>query len=133
MDHYGINDKNDMAALALALAREHVPGFEIVAHTKSTRGRKRVWNPDRLHALLESVREVRTQHKLNDRQALQFLANNQDYRLTWGCPPNRTGKGWIETLESRLQDAKRLEKHFQEVDDSLEAARAAVIKKFRKK
>jgi hypothetical protein len=40
MDHYGISDKENMAALALALASEHVPGFKIVTPKKSNKGRK---------------------------------------------------------------------------------------------
>src|SRR6266404_6888109 len=61
MDHYGIDDKEDMAALALALAFEHVPGFEIVVPKKSNKGRKREWDGSRLENLLETVDSIKKQ------------------------------------------------------------------------
>jgi hypothetical protein len=115
MDHYGIDDKEDMKTLALALASEHVPGFKIVTPRKANRGRKREWDGSRLENLFETVETIKREHRFSDRQALKFMVNNERHAVTWGPPSNHKGsrQQWIETLESRLQDAKRVRKDAQ--------------------
>src|SRR6266536_2135132 len=112
--HYHIKDKNDFAALAWALAYEHVPGFKVLEPRRTEhRGRKRKWDGDRYEQLLETVQSIREQHKsasFGDRRALAFMVKDEGYGATWGPPPNHRGtkQQWIETLESRLQDAKSI-------------------------
>jgi hypothetical protein len=108
MKHYRIVDEN-LAVLAWALASQHVPGFKILPETKIKKGRKRKWDGPRLENLLHTVHSVKEQHRFTDRQALAFIVNNHQHAATWGLPSNHKGskQAWIETLESRLQDAKR--------------------------
>jgi len=121
MDHYGISDKADFFSLALALAIDHVPGFGIdptplrreqisdgvalVVQDNRT-GRKLEWPPKRLDSLLSAVEDAKRKHGLStDREAITVVARNRE----WGRPANHKGSDeqWLETLESRLQDAKR--------------------------
>jgi hypothetical protein len=132
-DHYSIPDKPDMGALARALAVEHVPGFRIqFPEGKSGRGRKRKWLPDRLEELYQTVESIKLQHRLTDKRALKFIVNNPEHAPTWGVPTGHKGskEQWIETLESRLQDAKRLQKLYDQAERDLGAAAEYV--KFRK-
>jgi hypothetical protein len=130
MEYYGIRDQNDMPSLALALASAHVPGFKVipervpmpklnvvqptdgimlVPETQTKKGRKRQWDGPRLTGLFEIVSLVKSRHNLSDKQALKFIVNNPQHASIWGPAPGHKGskQQWIETLESRLQDAKR--------------------------
>jgi hypothetical protein len=132
-DHYAIADKEDKAALAWALASAHVPGFKVqFPETKSKRGRKRKWSPDRLEQLYQAVQSIRQLHSFNDRQALTFMVNNRQHAETWGMPTGHKGskQQWIETLEARLQDAKTLRKLHDQAERDFQAFIASV--KFRK-
>jgi len=121
MDHYGISDKADFFSLALALAIDHVPGFGIdptplrleqisdgvalVVQDNKT-GRRLEWPPERLDSLLSAVEDAKRKHGLStDREAIAVVAR----KGKWGRPANHKGnhEQWLETLESRLQDAKR--------------------------
>jgi hypothetical protein len=121
MDHYGISDKADFLSLALALAIDHVPGFGIdptplrleqisngvalVVQDNRT-GRRPEWPPEQLDSLLSAVEDAKRKHGLlTDRKAIEVVARNPKWRL----PANHKGnhEQWLETLESRLQDAKR--------------------------
>ena len=121
MDHYGISDKADFFSLALALAIDHVPGFGIdptplrqeqisdgvalVVQDNRT-GRRLEWPPERLDSLLSAVEDAKRKHGLStDREAIAVVAR----KGKWGRPANHKGhhEQWLETLESRLQDAKR--------------------------
>jgi hypothetical protein len=120
MEHYEIADKDDFFGLALALAKDHVPGFRVVRNAplrlrhgnwgaviRSNVGRRLTWTPDRLNRLLDAVEETKKKNSLStDREALEVVALNRD----WSRPANHRSdlKQWLETLESRLQDAKRL-------------------------
>jgi hypothetical protein len=131
-DHYGIVDKTDMRALAFALAVEHVPGFKVLdPEAKPKRGRKLKWHPDRLEELYRTVESIKMLHRFTDKQALKFLVNNQEYTAIWGVPTGQSGseQQWIETLETRLQEAKRLQKRYEELEDQLKSI--AVSAKFR--
>jgi hypothetical protein len=121
MDHFGITDKTDFRSLALALAIEHVPGFRIdptplrleqiddqgllLVVQDNNRGRPTKWSLKRLHNLLSAVEETKKKYSLpTDREALEKLAQHGE----WSRPANHRGspKQWLETLESRLQQAK---------------------------
>ena len=123
MRHYNIEDESDYLSLAIALAKVHVPGFArvsipmqlehgdggriIKSRTKNT-GRPTIWTEQRLSHLLTSVARYKAQHRISkNREALTSLAT----RGEWSSPAGYGGDltSWIETLESRLQDAKKLE------------------------
>ncbi len=118
MRHFKITD-GDMGSLAWALAIEHVPGFKIVPENKAKRGRKKKWDGEKLQALFDAVQTVKTKHNFTDRQALKFIATNSEFKDTWGAPASHPGsfEQWIETLESRLQDAKGYIKHLEALQE----------------
>jgi hypothetical protein len=128
--HFEIADEDDAAALALALATEHVPGFKIVQEGKPKKGRKKYWDGEKLMALHSAVQQVRHHHNFNDRLALKFISNNSQWSKNWGPPPGYKGskKQWIETLESRLQDAKRYVRYIDSLPALLKDIRAGVIR-----
>jgi hypothetical protein len=133
MKYFEIKGTSNMTALAWALACAHVPGFQIVEARGSKRGRKKEWHGGKLQKLYDDVRAVKTRHGYNDRQALKFLSNNAEFAPAWG-PPEGYGNSrkWIETLESRLQDAKRYVARIESLEVELEAIRRRHSKKFRK-
>jgi hypothetical protein len=121
MDHYRVADKADFFNLALALAIEFVPGFRIdptplrlqqisdgvtlIVQDNRT-GRRVEWSLERLDSLLNAVEDAKRKYDLStDRDAIKVVARNRK----WGQPANHKGdlEKWLETLESRLQDAKR--------------------------
>jgi hypothetical protein len=122
-EHYGIEDKSDYLSLSLALAFDHVPGFAVqgIPHKLSqgdygavvllTRtGRPREWTDERFSELLTSVEEIKQKKNLKtEREALRLLSR----RAPWKPPASHRGdtEQWIETLESRLQDAKHRRKN----------------------
>jgi hypothetical protein len=117
-EHYDV-PQNDFRALALALARDLIPGFRFrdplrfgncgpQHEEKEKDGRPIAWGPDRLHELLTQVDSIKKGNSLTDREALTRLARKKK----WEPPTNHRGGSdkWLETLESRLQDAKRQNK-----------------------
>jgi hypothetical protein len=121
MKHYLIPDPHDWFSLALALAVDHVPGFQIentlgveqidrgislVEHVgRKKTGRPKTWSVDRLDELLNDVEKTKKQFGLmQDREALSRIARLRK----WAPPANHRGerRQWIKTLESRLQEAK---------------------------
>jgi hypothetical protein len=135
MKHYGIANARDTAALAWALATEHVPGFKVVSETKTKRGRKKQWDGPKLQALYNAVHTVKKAHNYNDRQAIKFIAANNKYAGKWGPPKTYKGskQQWVETLESRLQDAKHYVAYLDSLPKTLSELRLTFDrKKFRK-
>ncbi len=135
MKHYGLDDETNMTALAWALAFEHVPGFKILPETKKRGGRKKEWDGLKLQALYDAVHSVKQQHGFRDRTALEFMLNNPQYAKAWKAPPNHKGsnKQWLETLESRLHDAKHYVGFIDSLPRLIESLRVDVPrKKFRK-
>jgi hypothetical protein len=135
MKRFKIADEGDAASLAWALAFEHVPGFKIVPERKAKRGRKKDWHGGKLRALHDAVQSVKQRHKFNDRQALKFISNNSQWSEIWGPPSGYKGssKQWIETLESRLQDAKRYITYIESLPETLEKMHTGLLReKFRK-
>jgi hypothetical protein len=117
MEHYKIPNEDDYFSLALALAKDWVPGFQVttvrvklrhgtwgavIRDTKPTK-----WPPERRLKLLNAVAETKQKYALSkDRDALKILMRKKE----WSRPCNRDEQKWLETLESRLQDAKREER-----------------------
>jgi hypothetical protein len=131
-DHYGIVDKEDIAALGWALAFEHVPGFKVrFPEARSNRGRKRKWLPERLEELDETVQQLKQRFNFTDRKALTFMVYNLEHSVTWGIPSGHKGskQQWIETLESRLQEAKHLRTHAEQAKRELQTIASSM--KFR--
>jgi DNA mismatch repair ATPase MutL len=137
-EHYEVS-QNDFRALALAIARDFIPGFrftdplttakvQALPHNKQEErdldrlnrllaeaaqnktGRPTKWHPDRLEELLAEVDAIKKETGVTDREALSRAAQKKK----WGPPANHRGdrSAWIETLESRLQDAKRQRKMY---------------------
>ena len=123
MDHYQISDKDDWLNLALQLAIDHIPGFRVsgvgfeagqesgpvVYRDGEKVGRRKTWPGDRLERLLEAVEQEKKKSGIRtDREALSRLARRKE----WARPPNHRKErlNWIETLESRLQEAKKFKR-----------------------
>jgi hypothetical protein len=121
MKHYLIPDPHDWFSLALALAVDQIPGFQVentlgveqidrgislVEHVgRKKTGRRKKWSFDRLDKLLNDVEKTKKRFGLTeDREALSRIARLRK----WAPPANHRGdrRQWIETLESRLQEAK---------------------------
>jgi hypothetical protein len=116
MKRYGIAE-DDYFSLALILALKHEPGFKVVSaklklkydnwgpvirDTKPTK-----WPPERLLRLLNAVEETKKKHRLStDREALKIVMRKGE----WSRPLDRDEQKWLESLESRLQDAKRIKR-----------------------
>jgi hypothetical protein len=134
LKHFKIADKDSATALVWALAFEHVPGFRIVQEERAKAGRKKEWHGEKLQALYDAVQLVKRKHGYNDRQTLKFISNNPEFTGIWGPPANYRGsqRQWIETLESRLQDAKRYVSYIESLPAVLENIRATTREKFRK-
>jgi len=135
MKHFKIADENDTMALVWALAREHVRGFQVVPEAGPKRRRKKEWHGEKLQMLYDAVQSARKQHNYNDRQALAFISSNSLSAKTWGPRANYKGskKQWVETLESRLQDAKRYVAYIESLPTLFEKISAEVsLGKFRK-
>jgi hypothetical protein len=130
-EHYKIPNKDDYFSLALALAKDWVPGFQVktvaVKLTHGTWGavirdtKPTEWPPERRLKLLNAVAETKQKHALSkDREALKILMRKKE----WSRPYNRDEQKWLETLESRLQDAKREERG----GDPAHPASAAILR-----
>jgi hypothetical protein len=119
MEHYKIADKADYRSLALALAVDHVPGFQVVPARKVfrlrhgnygavigyKRGRMRVRTPDRLDRLKTVVEETKKKHRLkSDREALEIIAAQKE---EWRRPTKSGLQQWIKTLRNQLAAARR--------------------------
>jgi hypothetical protein len=110
---FGVGSKA-FKKLALEIARAHVPGFRIELRGVHGRGRKRKWDGPMFLELIKVVDEVKDKHTgFNDRHALKHIATKSPYKERWGAPANHKGRPsqWVETLESRLQDAKKYSRY----------------------
>lgn len=119
MEHYKIADKTDYLSLALALAVDHVPGFQVVPARKVLRlrhgdygavignkqGRQREWLPNRVDRLKTIVEETKKKHHFkSDREALEVIVAQ---KVEWHRPANRGQQQWIKTLRNQLAAARR--------------------------
>jgi hypothetical protein len=137
MEHYGIANKDDWFSLAVALATDHVPGCQIewplvklppgfsgpviIPRARKKGGRPPEWDIHRLERLLSAVESEKARHAIEtDREALSRLARRQE----WSRPANHRGTldQWIETLEARLQEAKRFRRLLQNAESGLREA-----------
>jgi hypothetical protein len=107
LEHFQIAG-NDLEALVLALACRHVPGFKVVPE-KRRGGRPRKWDGPRLVKLREAVEDAKKLHRCTDRKALKLLASQKAATKEWSIPTDHRGSEmqWIETLESRLNEARK--------------------------
>ena len=73
------------------------------------------------------MQSIKQKHHFTDRQALTFIVNDLQHAANWGVPQGHRGskEQWIETLESRLQDAKRLQKLADQAERDLRAIAAS--------
>jgi histidinol dehydrogenase len=70
--HFKIAEKGDAAALAWALAFQHVPGFRIVEEEKTKAGRKKEWHGTKLQALYDAVQSVKSKHGVQRPASTEF-------------------------------------------------------------
>jgi hypothetical protein len=135
MEHYEITDKDDYFSLALALAKDHVKGFQVVrAALKLKHGnwgavirdtKPTIWPPERLLILLNDVEEAKQRHGFStDRKAIRFVMLKGE----WSRPIDRDEQKWLETLESRLHDAKRIKREERGGGPALDPASAAALR-----
>jgi hypothetical protein len=125
-DHFGLA-VDDWKGLSLELAQISVPGFRVLSNAISTggviigiekeHGRPVEWDANRLDELLAAVESIKAKFDLTNREAIARLAGTKK----WGPPPTHRGHPdqWLETLESRHHDAKRLWKRASELEDQL--------------
>ena len=121
MRHYGIADEDDPLSLALALARDFVPGFQVVdvplklkhgtwgAVIRANIGRRIEWPPRRLNKLLNAVEKTKQRRGLStDLEALEILTQREE----WARPikGSEGANEWLKTLQNRLADARHLSK-----------------------
>ena len=105
--------------LAIALAEAHVPGLRSI--TGSKRGRKPEWTVARKVQLYEAVQQLIEHSRsrgesMEIRQACRLLATHTKHAKTWGrSKQSKSLDQWVETLESRYQDGRRLQKSTQVV------------------
>ena len=136
MEHYKIPNKDDYFSLALALAMDFVPGFQVkqtalklkhghwgavIRDTKPT-----IWSPERLLRFLNAVEEAKQrQGRSTDREAIRFVMQKGE----WRRPLDRDEQKWLETLESRLQDARRIKREEERGGGpALDPASAAILR-----
>jgi hypothetical protein len=125
--HYDV-DENDYRALVLALAREFVPGFRFINPiapvvnygpqygNQKESGRPVYWDGDRLWRLAEDVGVLKAKEGLTDREALERLSRKSQ----WAPPIHSRGSDeWVETLESRRHDARRLIRQVKKIEEDL--------------
>jgi hypothetical protein len=109
-----------------------VPGLKVLEpHRKSKRGAKPKWDSGRLDNLLETVESIKLQHpKFNDRRALRFIVENPPHSAIWG-KSTRSGstEKRVETLETRLQQAKRIKKDAHKTLEELEQLKKILFRK----
>jgi hypothetical protein len=106
--HYGIatnvTDPELFAQLAICLAFAHVPGFQFAAERRSSK----LWSDERLKDLLATIKQIKKERGIKgDKQACRVIV--KEYPQKWGKPvtTRKELRSWIETVESRLQDAKK--------------------------
>ena len=115
MKDYGIADKDDYRSLALNLATDYVPGFQVKQVALKLRhgnwgaviqdkiGRHTVWPPEQRLKLLNAVEEAKRRHKFStDHEALLHLAQHGE----WSRPPTRGKEQWLKTLKNQLAMAR---------------------------
>jgi hypothetical protein len=84
-------------------------------------GRPIDWPPERYLQLIEAVQtERKTSGVTKDLDALKRLARRKE----WARPPNHRGEldAWVRTLQSRLHDAKQLQRKLEALNAMIEEA-----------
>ena len=143
--------EDDFEGLALALAIEHEPGFQVdrqIAqapfgfegavrirdgkHIDKPRRHPVQWPVERLSELLEAVEAEKKKSGLTkDLDALKRLASQRQ----WRPPANHRSKSsrgesaaWVRTLQSRLHDAKKLKRKVDALNAFVEEAQRRIDK-----
>lgn len=102
LDHYGLNPQEPQSdrKLAMALAREHVPGFRVeVGGVPPKSGRPLKWHPGRLVALWADVQFLLMEgHSKSKRNACRLLAINPNYSKHYGG--ETSGSLWRRFMEA---------------------------------
>jgi hypothetical protein len=145
--HYDLAD-DDWFSLALNLAIEHEPGFQVdrqiaslpFGHSGGVHirdgeivsapgGRPPEWPAERLGELLEAVSAEKKKWGLNDLDALRRLAK----RAKWKAQANHRSKSErdefdarVRTLQSRLHEAKQLKRTADALSEQLQTIRRQV-------
>ena len=136
-ERYGIADKSDYFGLALALTIEHVIHVKRAplrlkhgtwgAVIRDGIGRPTDWTRERLLEWLNAVEDETQRSKCStDREAIGFLMRK---KKEWQPPANHRGslEQWLETLESRLQDAKRIKREERDGAPAFDPDSAAIL------
>ncbi|MDE2467137.1 MAG: hypothetical protein KGO02_26005 [Alphaproteobacteria bacterium] len=112
-EFHGVPPKR-LDLLAVALAEAHVPGlqFSSLGRDEPRRGKDKIWTIPRLMMLFEAVEDLRAKTSgLTVRDACKRLATSRKYAANWSrSRQSKSLDQWVETLESRYQDGKRLQK-----------------------
>jgi hypothetical protein len=141
MKHYSIDDPQGWRDLAVALAKDFVPGFRVdqtlgfengqnsgrvVFLSDENIGRRNIWTVDRLDELLEAVEKTKKRFGMStDLAALKHLTGRDD---RWLPSPRGDRSKWIRTLQSRLAEAKFNKRN----TDTLRKMLQEIGEKFRK-
>ena len=71
-------------------------------------------------------RSAKQRHEFStDREAIRFIIMQKG---EWSRPKNRDEEKWLETMESRLQDAKRIEREEREGGPALDPESDAILR-----
>jgi hypothetical protein len=115
MGHYEVGE-GDFLGLALALAKDHVPGFKVIRNAPlrlrhrtwgavihANRGRQLKWTPEELSRFLKYVEETKKKKsRSTDLEALKIIAQNGE----WGRPTRSNLDQWVKTLQNQLALAR---------------------------
>jgi hypothetical protein len=147
---YSLED-DDWYGLALNLAIQYEPGFQVEfpltvlrlteqsettdafsgpvrvsSNVGKQRGRPRQWSFDRLEHLLKAVRAEKKKSGLKeDLDVLKRLARQKEWsppRNHRSSSPRGEADAWVRTLQSRLHDAKKMERLLADAEKSFREA-----------
>jgi hypothetical protein len=112
--HYRIKNKEDFFSLALRLAMDCHPGFQVVDDAPlkfrrgrnwggvihASKGRPLKWTPKQIVEFRRTVEATKKKHRFQtDRAALEHIIQTCP---EWYRPPDRSLEGWRKTLQNRL-------------------------------
>jgi hypothetical protein len=122
-EHFGIADQNNFPLLAKSLAMSFVPGFRtkevsyvlehgsygaVIEKKESKPGPVPDWSNERLLQLVDDADAIKESKAAStDRKALRILINRRKYPSSIR---SKDTQRWLETLEARLQDGRKLKR-----------------------
>jgi hypothetical protein len=100
LDHFEIDRQSDSCwfILSLKLARDYVPGMQVLSSPPPKPGRRRTWQAGLGEDLLHAVEERQSTHPSTLREALQYLRRTEE---KWKRYP-------FQTLAARYREARTL-------------------------